>query len=173
MTTIYTLSDGRELTRGMAFVGPDGVKYPTNWLALATDEDLVAHQITKREEAAPAPINTPEVLLERLATLRWKAENAGTAWGEIRLPTDRERRSALKDAADKVRDGTLTAPIAVAFSSSAYANVTLEQLDAAVNLITQHVQKVFSDALGVAAQIMQGTITTYEQLDAAWEAART
>jgi hypothetical protein len=173
MNTIYTLSDGRELRDGQAFTGPDGVKYPRNWLELATPEDLAAHQITAQDVPDPVPVVTPAILLDRLAMCRWDAEVSGTMWGDIRLPTDRERRSALKDAADKMRDGTLSAPIAVAFSASAYANVTLEQLDAAVNLITQHVQTVFSDAMGVAAQIQAGTITTIEQLDAAWATART
>lgn len=172
MAIIYTLADGQELRPGRAFTGLNGVKYPANWLALATPEDLAAHSIT-RQEVEPASVAiTADQLLSRLAMLRWQAETAGTTWGQIPLPTDRERRSALKDAADKMRDGTLTSPIAVAFSSSVYAMVTLEQLDDAVGAITVHVQQVFADAMAIAAQITDGTITTYEQLEAAWTAAR-
>lgn len=172
MSIVYTLPGGEIMRSGQAFK-LDGISYPRNWLQLATPQDLAERGIVAAEESLPPdPPPTAGQLLERLAQMRWQAENAGTMWGDITLPTDRERRSALKDAADKVRDGTLTAPIAVAFSNSVYAHVTLEQLDGAVNLITQHVQKVFSDALAVAAQIMGGTLTTYEQVDAAWEAAR-
>ena len=123
---------------------------------------------------SPADVPATQAeLLDYLADLRWAAENAGVDFSGIPLPTDRERRSALKDAADKLRDGTLTSPIAVAFSASVYANVTLEQIDACVAAITVYVQKVFSDAATVAAQIIAGTLTTKNQVTAAWAAART
>lgn len=172
---IYTLPDGRVLSAGTPFE-LEGVRYPRNWLARATPEDLAERNIVASEPPEPEPEEptppTTEQLLERLANLRWEAENAGTTWGDIPLPTDRERRSALKDAADKMRDGTLTAPIAVTFSSTVYANVDLAQLDAAVGVIAVYVQEVFSDAAAVAADILNGQITTYEQLDTAWAAQR-
>lgn len=173
MPIIYTLFDGREIRQGQGFIGLADVKYPSNWLAMASDEDLAAHQITKTETANPDPIPpTSEQLLELLAVRRWNAEIEGVMWNGTRLPTDRERRSALKDAADKVRNGTLQSPIAVAFSASAYASLTLEQMDGIVNAITQHVQQVFSDAMTVAAQVQDGTINTIEQLDSAWVTIR-
>lgn len=172
---IYTLPDGRVLSEGTPFE-LEGVRYPRNWLARATPEDLAERNIVASEPPEPEPEEptppTTEQLLEHLANLRWEAENAGTTWGDIPLPTDRERRSALKDAADKMRDGTLTSPIAVAFSTTVYASVTLEQLDAAVQVITLYVQKVFADAMAVSAQIIDGTLTTYEDVDATWANVR-
>jgi hypothetical protein len=169
---MYSLPDGRLLADGTAF-RLDDISYPGNWLGCATPGELSERGIsTQPDEPPQAPSVTPNDLLNALAHHRWVAERAGTAWGQLTLPTDRERRSALKDAADKMRDGTLQSPIAVAFSSSVYASVTLEQLDAAVGIITNYVQKVFADAMTVAAKIAAGTVTTREQLDAEWAVAR-
>lgn len=182
MALNYHLPDGRVLSAGVPFklqhdeeLGE--VHYPENWLELATPEDLAERGITTSEVVVPPPPSlddpsTQAELLDFLADLRWQAEVAGTMWDQVPLPTDRERRSALKDAADKLRDGTLTFPIAVAFSASVYANVDLAQLDAAIGVITVYVQEVFSDAATVAAAIIAGTYTTKAQVLAAWEAAR-
>jgi hypothetical protein len=176
MTNIYALPDGRILQAGVAFTLGE-VQYPPNWLELSTADDRALLGITvTAPEPAPDPMTTPASqaeLLDHLADLRWDAERAGVNHQGIVLPTDRERRSALKDAADKMRDGTLTSPTAVAFSAAVYATVTLEQLDAAVGAITIYVQKVFSDAAGVAVMVINGTLTTRAQVQAAWEVART
>lgn len=54
MTVIYTLPDSRQLTQGQAFE-LDGIKYPRNWLSLATPSDLENLGITVEEVPPPEP----------------------------------------------------------------------------------------------------------------------
>lgn len=113
--------------------------------------------------------DSTDELYAYLARLRWERECSGTVFNGILVPTDRERRAALKDAADKMRDGTLRQPIAVAFSAKDYAVVTLAELDTVIAAIAHHVQACFSDALAIASQIGNGSIINKAQVLAAWE----
>lgn len=61
MIFVYTLPDGRQLRQGQAFE-LDGIKYPRNWLALATPEDLSERGITVEEVPPPEPEPPPPTL---------------------------------------------------------------------------------------------------------------
>lgn len=54
MMILYTLPDNRQLRQGQAFE-LDGIKYPRNWLQLATPDDLSARDITVEEVPPPEP----------------------------------------------------------------------------------------------------------------------
>lgn len=69
---LYTLPDNRQLTQGHAFE-LDGIKYPRNWLARATSDDLQDRGITVEEvpdpEPEPQPPTINDVLAERARRL--------------------------------------------------------------------------------------------------------
>ena len=117
----------------------------------------------------PAPPPTKADLLAYLANKRWRVEVGGIVLTGQALPTDRERRSALKDAADKVRDGTLPEPINVSLGPGIYLSLTLLELDAMISAIAKHVQAAFSKEKAVGANIQAGMITNTAEIDAvAW-----
>ena len=108
-----------------------------------------------------------ERLCAYLADKRWRVECCGVMHGGHKLPSDRERRLVLISVAEKVRDGTLTAPVDVSLGPGVYLTVTQAELDAMIAAITLHVQACFSLEKTVAAEIMAGAITTTAEIDAA------
>ncbi|MGE8942707.1 DUF4376 domain-containing protein [Leptospira interrogans] len=97
---IYTLPDERQLRAGQAFA-LNGIQYPSNWLALATPQDLADRGITAEEQPAPEPEPpTVEQLKQYAAAKRRDLANGSTVIDvggsrEIEVWTDAESRGAI------------------------------------------------------------------------------
>lgn len=116
-----------------------------------------------------------QTLIAYLADKRWRVETGGITRNSIALPTDREGRSALKDARDMLRDGELLdaqgnvlTEMAVTIKGVSFT-VTEAQATALLQQIAQHVQSAFAVELDVLAGIdaEPPTVTTIADIDAA------
>lgn len=68
MTKLYTLPDKRTFREGQQFVFDD-VTYPTNWLELATKEDLDSRGIKVEEVEDPTPPEQPSAGAVKKSTI--------------------------------------------------------------------------------------------------------
>lgn len=138
-------------------VGQEGGAIGQRWdgsAYVSPDDDVVDHA----------------TLYAALAEMRWQREVGGVILDEMPLPTDRTRRAAIKDAADKVRNGTLPAPLNLSLGGGVYGSFSPAQLDAIVAAIAHHVQAAFDAEFQIASAIASGAITTLSQLKIAWNA---
>jgi hypothetical protein len=116
-----------------------------------------------------------EQLIAYLADKRWRVETGGIVRNGINLPTDREGRSALKDARDMLRDGELLdsqgnvlTEMAVTIKGASFI-VNEAQATSLLQQIAQHVQSAFAVELDLLAGIdaEPPTVSTFADVDAA------
>lgn len=102
---LYTLPDGRQLKHGQAFT-LDGIKYPRNWLELATLDDLNDRGILLEEipDPVPEPPTLDEVKADLMARIDRQAEAIRekyiTPGSGQALTYDRKRREAAASIVD-------------------------------------------------------------------------
>jgi hypothetical protein len=118
-------------------------------------------------------------LMDYAASVRWQHEIGGTAidlGGGIvaPIPTDREGRSALKQARDMLKDGELldadgnVRTAADVVIGSFGASLDEAAMTAMLKRSAQHVQACFATQKAVMDDIESGTITTEAEIDAAF-----
>lgn len=171
MPLVYTLPDGRQITQGQAFV-LDGIKYPRNWLAAATLDELQDRGITFEEISDPDPEPpTVEQLLDYLGRKRVEVEEGGIVVNGVPVATDR-LHSQVKITGAYVK--AMADPEYQVTNWKIAPGVFIPLLDNATiiaigDAVTDHVQACFDKEAELAAEITADppTITTYEEIDAA------
>jgi hypothetical protein len=108
-------------------------------------------------------------LVEYAATKRFRLETGGLAIGEMSVKTDRESQALINGAYNRA----MADPAKVTKFKGANGWVTLsgEQVIAIGEAVGDHVANCFAQEEAVAADIASGSITTREQVDAAFGAA--
>jgi hypothetical protein len=100
------------------------------------------------------------------ADKRWRIVSAGIAVGGLQVPGDDVAQTRLNLARDRLKSGELTEPLTYTIG---LINVplTLAMLDAIVPALAQMTQAAFAVQGSLVTAINAGTVTTYEQIDAA------
>lgn len=162
----YTLPDSRVLSQGEAFRLND-VSYPSNWLELASVDDLAALSI-ETEVVEPEPPPPPD-LNAYLADKRYQVETGGVILpGEPPMPcwTDRATQATLARAVQLLDKGMLSEPLNVKVPGG-FISLSRLQVEAIGEAVALHVQACFDMEATIAGQIANGTITTTSDIDAA------
>lgn len=175
MTTLYTLPDGREVPAGTAFSayvtlkpGPppvrDMVQYPSNWLSNATPADLARVGITTRDVDPPPP-TIAELVAYADAKINAIRE-AGVTINGVKVETTIKGMTLLGGSVQRAKE-----------NPEAICNWTVSpdeeiDLDAptviALGLaVGDWINAGYAALRAVYAAIKAGTITTYEDVDAA------
>lgn len=131
------------------------------------------HPMAQRPNHEFLPLDHPDLnpppsladLQQRAVDKRYEVEVGGITRGDLRLPTSREKRAALKDLADKMRDGTLASPTTVGLSASVARQMTLAELDAALNQIALHCQATFDVWGQTVLPHLGASINTFDQIE--------
>lgn len=168
---IYTLPDNRQLTQGQAFE-LDGIKYPRNWLARATPDDLRDRGITVEEVPDPEPQPpTVQDLLDYLGRKRVEVEEGGIVLNGTLIATDREH-SQVKLTAAYVK--AVNDPDFEIHNWKVAPGVFIPVIDAETiiamgDAVTAHIQACFNKEAELAAKIQADPpeITTYQEIDEA------
>lgn len=167
---IYTLPDNRQLTQGQAFE-LDGIKYPRNWLALATPDDLTALGITVEDVPDPEPEPpTLEDLLDYLGRKRVAVEEGGIVLNGMAVATDRAVSQVKIAGAWAKANADPTFSISNwKVSPGVFVPLDNATILAVGDAVTAHVQACFDKEAELAAEILADppTITTYEEIDQA------
>lgn len=163
MATTYTLN-GATLTPGRPFV-ENGIAYPANWLALATDDDLTAHGITKTEVADPAP--TADQVKASLVSAVWRKQvalfTAGVTVNGLIVSTTERGCVDLAGAVQLAeRNPQQTFDFAGDMGKTSIDATTLLALAVTVG---NWVQATYTAAGTLNAGIQAGTVTTVDQIN--------
>jgi hypothetical protein len=165
MPIVYT-ANGVVLPRGESFLHNE-INYPANWLDLASPEDLAAHGIFAEDvPTPPAPPPTLEALNEYLASKRYTIETSGIVLNGLPVWTDRGTQGMLSRVVQLLDRGTLTPPLNIK-TPAGHLALSAEQIGAIGDAVALHVQAAFDVEATVSGQIINGTITTFAQIDAA------
>lgn len=113
------------------------------------------------------PPPTDDDLRRYAVDKRFRVETGGITRNGLRLPTSREKRAALKDLADKMRDGPLPSPAMIGLSDSVAVSLTLAELDAMLGEIALHCQAAFDVWGRDVLPAIGSTMLTLADVDAA------
>jgi hypothetical protein len=164
MATQYTYN-GTVLDPGQAFTA-GGVAYPANWLELASDDDLAAHDIIKTEVADPAP--TADEVKAALSAYADRKQamllNGGVTVNGVPAATDVNGRVNIAGAVSLAQ---LQPDMTFHWVNDSTITLTADQIIALGQAVGVWVQDVYTALGNVLAGIAAGTITTTDEIDAA------
>lgn len=169
--TLFNIPGVGELPRGSPFT-LDGIKYPANWLALATPEDLSDRGITVVEAQPPEP-EPPTVgeLADYAAKKRRNLANGSTIVdvGEgrtIAVWIDPESRGAILGLVVAAgMNPSLTTQWKGA--DGAFHTLNASEITALALGMMAFVQACFATEAAVLEAIANETVKSYEDIDAA------
>lgn len=154
---------------------------PALWAAATTDEardalrdeysvDLTPEEIAAREaEASEGIVDT---LLAYLDDVRWRREQGGVTVGGLDVLTrDRDKTLITGKITRALILGTPDTDTFTFTIGGADITITIGQLKVVGVAIADHVQRTIDAAAVVRPDIINGTLTTAEQVDAAFTAA--
>lgn len=174
--------------------GADAVRHNWNITQLWSDAALNAVGIY-RVDPAPVPANatitghhferingvvthvynttpfTKDDLLAASASARYSKETTGIVVNSVSVATDRQSQAMLTGAYNNaMRDSTWTTQWK---GAAGFALLTAQQVIALAIAVGMHVDACFKKEADVASQIAAGTITTVDQINAAYAAINT
>ena len=115
-------------------------------------------------EASRVP--SQEKLHAYAAQKRWEVETGGIVFSSMPVPTDDRAKALITGAAGSSKPDTDVVKFKVGTS---WVDLTLAQIRAIQDAITNHVQAAFDTEANVSADITAGNITTFAEIDgAAW-----
>lgn len=163
---IFELPNGQHVRDGEAFTLAD-VNYPSNWIALASNEEIAALGITSIEIPPPElPPPTASDLNAYASSKRYAVETGGIVLNGLPVWTDRGTQGMISRVVQLLDRGMLTPPLNIK-TPAGHLSLTAEQIGAIGDAVALHVQAAFDVEATVSGQIANGTITTFAQIDAA------
>ncbi|CAN7432538.1 DUF4376 domain-containing protein [Rhizobium rhizogenes] len=114
-----------------------------------------------------SPESVPVDLYAYAAAKRYAVETGGIVFNGMSVMTDRQSQSLITGAYNYV---DANPDVTVQFkTTSGFVGLTVAQVKAVANAVAEHVQASFATEGAIAQQIIAGTITTTEEIDAfAW-----
>lgn len=115
------------------------------------------------------PVATPSKndLLDYSSHKRWEKENGGFDIGGMHIATDDRSKTMITGARIKAdNDPNFTTPWKT--PDGAFTRIDAAQIIAISNAMLDHVAACFDTEELVASQITSGNITTFEQIETAW-----
>lgn len=167
MTTRFRLPDGRLVSHEIPVELPDEF-LPPYTLHRFSPDDLAARGITVEElEPDPAPVVTGDMLKAHAAALRYGFEVGGCDWGEYRVNTDRESQGKLIAEFVAMSAGLRADPSVWKFANG-FAVLSNASMGEVILAVRAHVADAFAREAACVAAINDGTMTTYEDIAAAF-----
>lgn len=115
-----------------------------------------------------APQAGVDELASHAANLRWRKETGGTTWNGYPVHTDRESQAKLNAAYVMARDGLWADGAGWKFADGLFRPLTATEAQDLAKTVSAHVQGCYAVEAQVLAEIEAGTITTREEVEAAF-----
>lgn len=133
---------------------------------IASEDELIA---VLEEQAPGAVVTTKDGLIAYAARKRYEKEVGGTVVDSVAYLTDRETQSKFA-AAVLMAQINPSATFSWKVADSAFVSLDATAMIAVASAVGAYVQSCFAAEATVVAGIKDGTITTAEQIDAAFPA---
>lgn len=167
---MFRLPDGRLMPPDVAFSLGEGdtlIQYPANWLRNSTPEWRAANGVAWEEQAPepPPPPPSKEQLLTAAAARRFEAEVAGCTWNGFEIHTDRDSQGKLSAQLLAISVGLRPNPSSWKFKNG-FASLSNDAMTAVIGAVYAHVATVYAIEEQLAAAINDGSITSFDQINA-------
>ncbi|WP_296076625.1 DUF4376 domain-containing protein [uncultured Agrobacterium sp.] len=114
-----------------------------------------------------ATVLSKDELIDYSSNKRWEKENGGFEVGNMHIATDDRSKTMITGARVKAdNDPSFTIPWKT--PDGTFTRINATQIIAISNAMLDHVAACFDTEELVASQIMSGNITTFEQIETAW-----